>query len=117
MNFRTTILFSFITLFLLTSCSRRSDVMFSASDEKHEIYLYQTNNEFDIVYTSSTFSGKYLYRNDTIFLTYNTDEQEHFKEKNQLPRRLVINADRKKVRSPDGEQDFCADNIYIDKLK
>jgi hypothetical protein len=89
---------------LLTSC-QRSDIILSATDELHMLFLYETNNEFEISYISSSFYGTYKISNDTIYLTYYTNENN---QSNLLNHRLLINREKHKIYSLEDEQQFCA---------
>ena len=92
---------------ILFSCKLREDKVFAATDEIHYIHLYESGNEFEILYNGvNNANGTYLLVGDTVILTYYPDENKNSTKK------LLIDTINKKIRSLD-DKHFCAD-IYLD---
>lgn len=99
-------------LFLLLSCSRRSDVVFSAADDLHLLILYREHNDFEMLYNGlNTVEGKYTLRNDTIRLTYEPGayvDTERKPMNDVLTRVIAIDWKRRSIRSVETERPlFC----------
>ncbi|MBA9079906.1 hypothetical protein FHS90_004652 [Rufibacter quisquiliarum] len=109
-------------LILLSSCSKREDIVFSAFDELHYLQLYDKNSDFEILYNGvNTAKGKYLVKNDTIYLNYdsgqflNRDNQKSEEADKLLTRQVKIDRRTGRIQAVD-DKNFCA-NINIDRLK
>lgn len=99
------VIYIFTILMILISSCQRNDIVLLASDELHMLFLYKENNDFDISYISSTYSGKYEIKGDTIYLNYTEEEN---KQRSSLNHKLLINREKNKVSSFEGDQQFCA---------
>jgi hypothetical protein len=113
----------FFVFCLFISCVGREDIVFSASDELHLIFLYKESNEFELFYNGvNSAKGIYTLSVDTVFLKYNLDEDGISNSNSRikkhandiLTRKLLIDKSSNKVKSIDCNS-FCAD-IQIDKL-
>lgn len=107
-------------LIVLMSCSKRDNIVFLAGDDLHTLTLYERNHEFNMIHNGfNTVEGNYLFRNDTIFLTYGADEyvgSEPERPANEILTRIVgVDKKKKRIYSLNGQQ-FCGD-IGIDELK
>jgi hypothetical protein len=104
---------TFSILFLFVSCSKRSDIVFSAYDELHSLTLYEHNKNFEMIYNGfNTVEGNYYFKNDTIFLTYATDEvlgPNPEKRANKiLARAIAVDKKKNRISSLSGMQ-FCGE--------
>ncbi len=109
-------------LIILASCSKRDDVLFSATDELHSLQLYSNNNDFEILYNGvNKAEGKYRVSNDTIHLVYNSGQ--HISSENRqseeadklLTKQIKIDRKTNRIRAID-DKTFCAD-INFDRLQ
>lgn len=107
---------------IIFSCKTRDDKVFAATSEFNYIQLYKGGNEFKLLYNGvNTAEGIYKLFGDTIFLTYNDDEDGITNSSNTKPkhanevltRKLLIDISSNTVRSLDGKS-FRA-NIYLDR--
>jgi hypothetical protein len=97
------------------SCSNRTDILFSASDELHSIELYENDTSFSLMYSGfNTVEGKYQLKEDTILLTYFEGKFEGSDPNEVLTRKILINTNQKKVKSLDNSKQFCG-FIGLDK--
>ena len=103
-----------IILFATLSCTSRNDRVFSAFDELHYIILYESDNDFEILYNGmNTAPGNYSLRGDTIFLKYDENQFKEFNPNEKLTRIVLIDKGSMRVKSIDGNMPFCA-NIELD---
>jgi hypothetical protein len=114
-----------LVLLIYFSCTQRKDEIFFATDELHGIHLFDRGQEFEILYNGvNTAKGTYSISGDTIFLTYDEDENNLSGDKNSasrhandvLTRALLIEYKTNRINSIDNRMKFCAD-IYLDKRK
>jgi len=97
------------------SCKSRNDKVFSAFDELHYIILYESENDFEILYNGvNTAIGHYSLKGDTIFLSYNDIQFKEFNPNEELTRIVLIDKTSNRVKSIDDNMQFCAD-INIDR--
>lgn len=64
----------------------------------------------------NTAKGTYIFKSDTILLTYKEGQFEEFDPNETLTRKILIDKETKRVKSIDNKKQFCA-NIEIDKRK
>jgi hypothetical protein len=107
------------TLLLISSCSNRTDIVFSAHDELHSLNLYEQDKVFEMLYNGmNTVEGQYYFKNDTIFLTYASEETVGSYPKlpaaQVLTTMIAVNINRNRIRSLNG-MPFCG-TIGINKL-
>lgn len=107
----------FLIAALLIACQSRTDIIFSADDELHYLYLYEEGKEFELLYNGfSSANGIYSLQGDTIHLSYTPNQFKEFNPNEVLSRILLIDSAGKKVQSIDGGMYFCA-NVDLDKRK
>lgn len=91
---------SFLMLFAHSSCNRNNEILLIASSTFNEVRFYKNSMEFELIKDDIRTNGKYEWKNDTFFLTYNehnsyTESRGCFRnagnENDFLTRRLVIN--------------------------
>ena len=94
---------------MVQSCTKRTDIVFSAFDELHYIILFNENNDFELQYNGlNTATGTYTLTHDTIALTYSENQFNAFDPNEELTRKILINSPSKRVRSMDDARPFCA---------
>ncbi len=92
-----------IVFMLLISCTKRQDLLLSASDEFHMLELHKSGSEFKMLYNGFNWAeGTFRFMNDTIFVKYNSEDLN-----NSLARRIVIDRKTNTIKSIDGAN-FCA---------